>query len=415
MANTTGTSSPQRAGGQTHRRGWLAAVVVVAAVAVGILVWVLSKGASDGGSGLIPGSATDIEVSFVGDVPSSESLASENSDTDYSELFAHLGDAIGSSDVRVLTQDSALPAPRTEGSDTSSAAATAAASEQKAATSLRDAEVSAGFDVILKATDHIFDNGYGGLGAEMDYWKNSHPDVRVLGADNPNLADRDQDLVDNVYVYEKGGFKVAFLCYTYGTQASGGAADEKYVSTLSKTKIERDVLRAQKAGADMIIACPFWGQEYSSTLTDEETSFADVFASAGVDVVVGTTPHSLQEEETITTSSGHKTICLYSLGDLISTGSNEQSYVGGLAQVRLHKDADGSCSVTSVTVKPLITYRDGTGSGSAPTAYLVQDYTDALAASNLDGTLTTSYVTKLCQGLFGSAYDPKRDTYTVSQ
>lgn len=383
-----------------RRRRRVFVIFAIAAIAALALVVIVAKSSSDQATDVAFGSV-DIDITMVGDVPSPESLAVE-SEAGYRELFDHVREALGGSDVRVLAQDSSF--------DVSSSDESGATDD--GAVSLRDAEADAGFNLIVKANDHIFDSGYEGLGAELDYWKAEHPEITVIGTDNPNQADRAQDYVDNVYVYEKDGFRVAFLAYSYGTRSLGGSYDAKYISTLSRTKIERDVTRARSAGADMIVACPYWGQESSSTLTDEETSYADVFASGGVDVVIGTTPHALQQEETITTSSGHKTICLYSLGDFVATGSDERSYVGGLAHVVLHKDGDGSCTVTSVTVRPLVTYRDSSDEGMV-TTYQLSDYTDTLAQTNLDGSLTRDYVADICRDLYGSGFDDQSGIYTV--
>lgn len=381
----------------TSRPSWHLGVVVGIVALAAVVIWRVVSSLSTGDS-IIPSASTEIRVSMVGDViPYGELFMSDGSGSssfDYDTLYANVKDDISSADVRILSQDTILSdaTTSTSGLDDTSLACP---------TSVGDAEAAAGFNLILKANEHIFDLRYEGLGHEMDFWKDNHPEVTVIGTDNPNSPDRTQDYVDNVYVYEKNGFKVAFLNYTYGINQAVQATDQKYYSLLNATKIERDVERAKKAGADMIVACPHWGEAYSTQLTNEETTYARVFAELGVDVVIGTNPHVLQEVDTITTSSGHKMLCIYSIGDFISNQTSDTSLVGGLASVTLHKDSDGTCSVSAASITPLVIYRDDT----TTTTYPLSEYTPQLATTNVDGTLTRSYVDDLCKQVFGSSYD----------
>lgn len=398
---TNGTATQHGQDGTPRRRRKLIVILgIVAAALVAALVVVRVVGSGSGGGIDLPGTSTDVTIAMVGDViPYGELFAANDSSSgsssfDYDTLYEHVADEISSADVRILSQDTIL-------SDATAETSQIADTSLACPTALGDAEAKAGFNLILKANEHLFDLGYDGLSDEMNFWHDNHPEVTVIGTDNPSRADRDQDYVDNVYVYEKNGFKVAFLNYTYGVSKSVYSTDQKYYSPLNATKIERDVERAKKAGADMIVACPHWGESYSTTLSDGETTYAKVFAELGVDVVIGTNPHVLQEVDTITGTSGHKTLCIYSVGDFISNQTNETSLVGGLATVTLHKASDGSCSVSSASLEPLVIYRDDT----TTTTYPLSSYTPSLAASNLDGTLTRSYVDRLCAQILGSAYD----------
>ncbi len=46
-------------------------------------------------------------------------------------------------------------------------------------------------------------------------------------------------------------------------------------------------------------------------------------ADAGVDVIAGSHPHCLQPAEYITASDGSKTLCLYSMGNFVSSMSRD--------------------------------------------------------------------------------------------
>ena len=79
-------------------------------------------------------------------------------------------------------------------------------------TELGDAEVKAGFDVILHATNHTLDKKKAGVENCMEFWDTNYPDITYLGI---NKTQQEQD--EDIYVYEQNGIKVAILNYTYGT------------------------------------------------------------------------------------------------------------------------------------------------------------------------------------------------------
>ena len=112
--------------------------------------------------------------------------------------------------------------------------------------------------------------------------------------------------------------------------------------------------------------------------------------------------------------------CYYSTGNFISTSPSNESLVGGIAEVTLHKDANGSCSVTSAEFKPVISHL---GLTTDMTTYLIKDWTDELAASNslntdvnpnTDNTsLTPTWANEFCAKVLGSGYDAKTGVYKL--
>ena len=85
--------------------------------------------------------------------------------------------------------------------------------------------------------------------------------------------------VDDVYVYEKNGFRIAILNFTEFINFSY-EGQESVVSVLSDYKIYEDVQRARDKGADMIIACPHWGTEYQVYPDPEQSYYSQVMADA---------------------------------------------------------------------------------------------------------------------------------------
>lgn len=347
----------------------------------------------------------DINLTMVGDVlvqPSVLSAAQTSAgDYDFTSLFSNVADDIKDADVALVDQESSM-AGQSYGY--------ASNVPYNAPDSLGTAEKDAGLDVVLKASNYALDLGYNGLHAELQTWGESEPSMQVLGVADPN-GTVGTDRVNNVYLYEKDGFKVAILNYTYGTDVQvSSSTDSSYVATLSEDKVKADVEAARNAGADMIVACPHWGVEYSTTLSNEETTYAQLFANEGVDVVLGDHPHVVQPVQVITNSDGHTCVCFYSVGNFVSGTRTTAALVGSLAKVTLHKDADGTCSVTAASLVPVVTHRaNGTNFG----VYRLSNYTDDLARQGWDTALTPDYVRSLLDQVLGLDYDEDSGAYQV--
>ena len=82
--------------------------------------------------------------------------------------------------------------------------------------------------------------------------------------------------------------------------------------------------------------------------------------------------------------------------------------ITGLSCVTLQKTPKGVCSIVSASFLPAVVH------GSDMTTYLLRDYTDELAASNWQPTLTRDYVCGHCATVLGDGFDPATGVYTVA-
>ena len=210
---------------------------------------------------------------------------------------------------------------------------------------LGDAEVKAGFNIILHATNHTLDKGLKGVENCLSFWKTYHPDTTVLG-----INETEEDY-ENIYVYEKEGFKIAFLNYTYGTNGIPIPDSKPYiVNMLDKDKITADVTKAKQL-ADMVIVLPHWGTEYVYTPDSNQNYWTQLFLSLGVDVVIGTHPHVLEPVEVVSDTKGHEMLVYYSLGNFVSNQDQKPRMIGGMAKMTLVKDETG-CYVCLLYTSP---------------------------------------------------------------
>lgn len=327
-----------------------------------------------------------------------ESGAKESGAYGFDHLFTHVAEEISSYDVRIVSQETNLPGSKFGFGSTD---------PLNAPQELGRAEMSAGFNVVLRASDHTLDNGYEGLHNELQWWDSEYPDTPLLGVSEPNLEENPglSNYVDNVYFFEKDDFKIAILNHTWGV----GDEDNGVLSSLSEDKIAADVQKARDEGAELIVACPHWGMENSTEPSEEETTFAQVYANNGVDLVIGTHPRVLQPVEVIEGEGGKRTVCFYSLGCLLSS-LNSDNLIGGLAEVTLSRDENGACSVTSARLRPVVTRR---GTGEEFSVYPLSQYDDEVAQGSWD-YLTVEAVNARCAEILGDGYNTDEELYTVS-
>jgi poly-gamma-glutamate synthesis protein (capsule biosynthesis protein) len=341
--------------------------------------------------------ATEIKLLMTGDVVMNhavvESGLKESGAYGFDHLFSNLRGELSSFDLRLVGQETGLAGSKF---------GFGAWMPLNAPQELGRAEVSAGFNVILRASDHTLDNGNEGVHNELAWWQSEYPNLPLLGVAEPDPAANPglNDYVNNVYIYEKEGLKIAVLNHSWAIP------EESYgvVSPLTEDKIVADVNKAREAGAQIIIACPHWGAEDEVEPTEEEKSFAQIYANNGVDVVIGTHPRVLQRTEVLEGPDGHKTACYYSLGCLVSS-LYSQNFLGGLAEVTIARNEEGVCSVKSAVLKPVVTHR---GNGEDYSVYLLSAYTDDLTNSSWDSDLTPAEATRRCTEVLGEGYDAEK-------
>ncbi len=263
-----------------------------------------------------------------------------------------------------------------------------------------DALVNAGFDVVLHATNHSMDRGQKGIDNCMNFWDSRYPQIKYLGL-NRTEAD-----YHNIYVYEKDGFKIAMLNYTYGLNGIALPSDRPYlVNLLDEEKIKRDLQRAEEI-ADFTIVYPHWGTEYVYEPDSSQRRWAQLFADYGADLVLGAHPHVIEPVEWISGASGNQTLVYYSLGNFISAQQAAPRMLGAMAEITLEKDNNGKAFIKDYGVTPLVTHRVF-GCGEI-TTYKLKDYNDELASRStilaIDDTFSMSMLQNLCRQVFGDLY-----------
>ena len=248
-----------------------------------------------------------------------------------------------------------------------------------------DTLVELGFDIVNIANNHMLDTKEKGLLETIDYWKKK--DVLLIG------AYKDAEDYDNIRVYEYEGIKIAFLSYTYGTNNMKLDPGSKHIIPLiNETDIKRQIALA-KGKADLVFVSLHWGNDYSETSwtygytkftpTTQQVQLAQLIADSGADVILGHHPHVIQRAEWISGASGKKTLCIYSLGNMISTMHANFNLVGGFFTFDIVESPEGELYIDSPLFTPFFTHyltNASTGRRSGIQLYYLKDYTNELVS-----------------------------------
>lgn len=330
----------------------------------------------------------------------------EDGSRDYHHFFAHITKELADQDVKVVNQETPMG-----GNELGFTGFPTFNGPQE----VGDAEAAAGFNVVLKATNHVMDAGYSGLKNELAFWHANHPEVAVIGAHDPDDASTS---ADDVFVFEKDGFRVALLNYTF--DLNGYEDPEGAISLLEEGHVRSTMARANEL-ADMVVVFPHWGEEYQLEPVDSQREWAALFCELGADVIIGGHPHVIEPVELLVAADGHLVPCFWSQGNFISTSPDNDSLVGGLPKVTLRRDERGVCSVAAASFVPVVTHL---GAGDEMTTYPLYAWTDELAATNMrigsfgmvpeNTSCTPEWVNGFCADVLGDGFDSRTGVYDLA-
>ena len=236
--------------------------------------------------------------------------------------------------------------------------------------SIIDALQNAGVDMMLNANNHTYDMGHYGLMRTQEVMEEkgmAHLGTRTT-TDTPLYT-----------VQDINGIQVGMICYTYETgNTSDGRktlngipvnhSDTELISSFHPKHLDEfydNVSAALEAmyaeGAEVTMVFIHWGDEYHLKQNSQQTEISQMLCELGVDVIVGGHPHVIQPFDTLVSSEGHTTYCIYSIGNAISNqrrsnisaapnGHTEDSMIFG---VTFEKWNDGTVNIQSIDILPI--------------------------------------------------------------
>lgn len=297
-----------------------------------------------------------------------------NVDYDFYPIFEYVADAIEQADISYVNQET-LP-----GSDTRQIIGYPCFNSPF---DIAYTEIGLGFDVVNVAHNHMLDAG------DASYIQNAYKiytesDLTVIGYYENDEA------VDNIPIIERDGIKIAFLAYTYGTNGIRlSASSPVVIPYFSRELLERQIPLA-KEQADVVIVSAHWGEENSFRVSNYQKEYAELMCELGVDVVLGMHPHVVQPIEWMTSSTGHKTLVVYSLGNYVSGMKSAKNLLAGMLSLDIVRSGvTGLVSIENAVFIPTVThYIKVRGVSSTDTGfrdfkiYYLSDYNEELASSH---------------------------------
>lgn len=244
-----------------------------------------------------------------------------------------------------------------------------------------DALKNAGVDMVLNANNHTYDHGNYGFVRTQEV---------LAEKEMPHLGTRLSEETPPYIIQNINGIQVGMLCYTYETgDTSDGrktlngipvnADDTNYITSFNYkdldgfySELETLLAEMDMHGADASMVYIHWGDEYHTTPNENQKQIAQALCELGVDVIVGGHPHVIQPFETLTSTTGHQTYCIYSIGNAISNqrrtniSASPNGHVedGMIFSVEFELWNDGSVNVSNVNILPTWVNKEWRSSGN---------------------------------------------------
>ena len=234
-----------------------------------------------------------------------------------------------------------------------------------------DALGGAGFNWISTANNHSLDRGEEGVLAQLDYLSKLSGVVQT-----GTHASREDS--EEPRVIEINGVRIGIASYTYGTNGIAPPPGKEYlVDVIDEAELASD-LGLLTSVSDIQIVSMHWGEEYSFEPTNEQRALAQFLADAGVDIVVGAHPHVIQKPEFLEGADGNTTLVYYSLGNFMSSQTEPERMLGGMARFEIEYDASAQkVRFLAAEALPLVTHISS--DYKTYTVYPLRDYTETLA------------------------------------
>lgn len=292
----------------------------------------------------------------------------EDGTYDFTDMYANFSEDLKNTDIKFINQETVLG-----GVDLGLSGYPTFNSPTEIAKNLE----SVGFNLVNLASNHCLDRMEQGIANELAAFDETN--IVHDGVYNT------QEEFDTIPTFTKNGIKFSFLAYTYGTNGIQPAYTYN-VSYFDDAQIQSDVQRAKEI-SDVVIVSAHWGDENTFEPNDFQKHYAQLFADCGVDVVIGTHPHTIQPVEWIEGSKGNKMLCVYSLGNFIGGMLTTDNAIGGEIKFDFIKKGE-NISIENVEWIPTIIHFEGDQANimeerSNYQAYKVSQYTDKLAKKHV--------------------------------
>ena len=228
---------------------------------------------------------------------------------------------------------------------------------------IADALRAAGVDIVQTANSASVNNGLIGLTSTLNAFRNAG--VEPVGT----FASTEEFRRTKGYtICEVQGIRIAVVAFTKGIGSMGlpvGSEDcvnllyTDYATTYREIDTEgiKDIMKAVASEKpDITIAMLHWGSEHNDVISDSQKRLVSMLQKQGVDVILGTHSHRVQE---IDFNEETGTLVAYSLGDFFGDGKDAGTNYSIILDVEITQDLDaGTTKVTGFSYFPIYTLQE---------------------------------------------------------
>ena len=294
-----------------------------------------------------PEDATVIHLVAAGDLNVTDAIvASGGAEFDYTDTFLDVAHLLADGDITVLNfEGNLIGAPYGD-------------LTKSAPQSMMEALRRAGVDFVQLANSYSINQGISGLQATIKSVKEAGMEPLGVYAD-----ERAYKAGKGYTVREVQGVKIAFVAFTKGMDGTTlplgsehcvNVLYEDYDSTYQEINREAidevlDAVEAEKP--DLTVAMLHWGSEYNDTVSKTQKSVVSILQERGVDAIIGTHPHYVQQM-TYDPETGY--FVAYSLGDFISNGTRAGTEYSVVLKLEITKSGNQT-KITGYSYTPIFT------------------------------------------------------------
>ncbi len=299
------------------------------------------------------GDVTTAHIVFGGDLNVTDAVVeSGGSGYDYTQTFIDVAPLFAGADLAAVNLEGILyGAPYgTEGGGS-------------APQEMMDALDRAGVDLVQVANSFSLNRGVSGLGLTLTGVRESGMEPVGAYASSAEAREGKGYVICNVK-----GIRVAVVAFTKGMsgysipQESAGCVNVLYTDyndnyqVVDREGIEKVLKAAEKEKPDVTIVMLHWGSEHNDAISSSQEEILEILLANGVDAVVGTHAHRVQQ---MVYDPEAGTFVAYCLGDLIGDAPRAGSEYSVILDLEITKDNEtGETKISGYSYTPIYTVRE---------------------------------------------------------
>lgn len=255
---------------------------------------------------------------------------------------------------------------------------------------------NAGVDIVQMANSCSVNNGISGLTKTLT-------NLRSVGLEPVGAwaSSGEFESSGGYTICEIDGIRVAIVAFTKGVGSRGlptGSEDcvnllyTDYATTyedVDTAGIKAVLQAAASEKPDITIALLHWGSEYNDTVSSTQEKIISLMQKQGVDVIIGTHPHLVQQ---ISYDSATGKLVAYSLGDFFGDASRSGTAYSIVLDLEITRDADsGETRVTNYSYTPIYTLSESEASNGQRQVVRIEEAMFAYESNYMDKVSASAY------------------------